>query len=192
MMPDLLTTRLHLRPFLEEDLPSMFALYSDPAVMHFLPQYPFASMQATKEYLHEVIFRHYQQQDAYYYALVRRTDNAWLGFIKVSNLGDSNDLGYALRQDFWRQGYLVEAGLALLAHLKTTPLPFLTATHDILNPASGRVMQKLGMRYHYSYQEHLPIKQQEVVFRLYQYNLQEDMPVYRTYADRFDSFVESF
>ena len=50
-------------------------------------------------------------------------------------------------------------------------LPYVTATHDRGNPASGRVMEKLGMRYLYSYEEQWRPKNLRVTFRLYQLNL---------------------
>lgn len=52
-------------------------------------------------------------------------------------------------------------------------------------PRSGRVMQKLGMRYQYSYEERWQPKNRLVTFRLYQLNLdgQEDR-VYRKYWEQ--------
>ena len=50
-------------------------------------------------------------------------------------------------------------------------VPFVTATHDVRNPASGRVMRKLGMRYCYSYVEQWQPKDIPVTFRMYQLNL---------------------
>ncbi len=59
----------------------------------------------------------------------------------------------------------------MLAWLKGQGLPYVTATHDRENPKSGRVMQKLGMHYCYSYTERWQPKDREVVFRLYQLDL---------------------
>lgn len=72
-------------------------------------------------------------------------------------------------------------------------MPFVTATHDRENPRSGRVMQKLGMVYRYSYREQWQPKDISVVFRLYQLNLDGDRArVYRGYWDRFpEHFVET-
>ena len=40
-----------------------------------------------------------------------------------------------------------------LEQLKKDGIPYITATHDINNPRSGRVMKRLGMKYQYSYEE---------------------------------------
>ena len=42
---------------------------------------------------------------------------------------------------------------AVIGQLKQTGIPYITATHDVNNPRSGKVMQTLGMKYQYSYEE---------------------------------------
>ena len=58
---------------------------------------------------------------------------------------------------------------------------------------SGKVMQKLGMVYHYSYREQWQPKDISVVFRMYQLNLDGDNNrLYRAYWDKFpEHFVET-
>ena len=56
------------------------------------------------------------------------------------------ELGYWIGHPFWRQGYATEAGAAVLEHAFTAlELNRIHATYMTRNPASGRVMQKLGM-----------------------------------------------
>lgn len=76
--------------------------------------------------------------------------------------------------------------------LKTERLPSLTATQDRNNPASGRVMQKVGMKYCYSYEEQWQPKNIPVVFRMYQLNLDgSDTFVYLEYWNKYrNHFVE--
>ena len=72
----------------------------------------------------------------------------------------------------------------MVAKLKQDGLPYLTATHDQNNPRSGGVMQNIGMRYCYSYQEQWQPKDILVTFRLYQLNLDgREERVYRNYWD---------
>ena len=52
---------------------------------------------------------------------------------------------------------------------------YITATHDVNNPRSGRVMQAIGMRYCYSYEELWQPKNFPVIFRMYQLNLDGQM-----------------
>ena len=68
--------------------------------------------------------------------------------------------------------------------LRRVGQPYLTATHDVENPASGRVMEKLGMIYRYSYVEQWHPKDLRAVFRMYQLNLDgHDRPAYQGYWD---------
>ena len=89
-------------------------------------------------------------------------------YIQVG-MEEPHDLGYGLRREFWHRGIVTEAAKAVVAKLKQAGLPYLTATHDQNNPRSGGVMQNIGMRYCYSYQEQWQPKDILVTFRLYQY-----------------------
>ena len=93
---------------------------------------------------------------------------------------------------FWSAA--AEAGRAVLERCRRAGYPFVTATHDVHNPHSGRVMQKLGMIYRYSYQEQWQPKDIPVTFRMYQLNFDgNDDGVYRKYWDSSEvHFVETF
>jgi RimJ/RimL family protein N-acetyltransferase len=58
------------------------------------------------------------------------------------------ELGYWIGVPHWRCGYATEAGAAVLAFgFARLGLNRIQARHLVRNPASGRVMAKLGMRY---------------------------------------------
>ena len=58
------------------------------------------------------------------------------------------ELGYWIAVERWNRGYATEAGHAILAlAFDTLGLHRVQARHFTRNAASGRVMQKLGMRY---------------------------------------------
>mgnify|MGYP005762764125 FL=1 len=80
----------------------------------------------------------------------------------------------------------MEAAKAVLAQMKRDGMTYATATHDEKNPASGRVMEKIGMKYRYSYREQWQPKNIPVIFRMYQINLDgRDDRVYRAYWERY-------
>lgn len=87
-----------------------------------------------------------------------------------------------------------ESCRAVVDLLRRMGLPYITATHDVNNPRSGRVMQAIGMHYCYSYEELWQPKNFPVIFRMYQLNLDGQMDrVYREYWDRYPvHFVETF
>lgn len=80
----------------------------------------------------------------------------------------------------------MEAAKAVLAQMKRDGMTYARATHDEKNPASGRVMEKIGMEYRYSYREQWQPKNIPVIFRMYQINLDgRDDRVYRAYWERY-------
>lgn len=68
--------------------------------------------------------------------------------LRVSLPHAHGELGYWIAADRWGKGYATEAARALTAYAFTTlALHRLQARHFTRNPASGRVLQKLGMRF---------------------------------------------
>jgi len=66
------------------------------------------------------------------------------------------ELGYWVGQPFWNRGYATEAVRAVLAFgFETLGLNRIHAAHLSRNPASGRVMQKAGMRFEGTLREHV-------------------------------------
>jgi len=58
----------------------------------------------------------------------------------------THELGYWLTPDAWGRGYATEAGRAVIEIARMLGLRRLHAGHFVDNPASGRVLAKLGFR----------------------------------------------
>ena len=189
--PVIETERLRLRRFTERDAEALFTILSDPEVNQFLPMFPLTSLEEAGQYLKENYLSTYEQPSGYHYAVCLKTDDIPIGYINVSD-DDSHDLGYGLKKEFWKMGIMTEACRALIWKLKTTDLPYITATHDRKNPGSGRVMEKIGMIYQYSYEEQWQPKDILVVFRMYQLNFDADQDrVYKKYWNKYPvHFIE--
>lgn len=168
--PWLETERLFLRKFTENDLPDMFRIYSDKEVNTFLPWFAHRSMQETKEYLKTTVFPEYDKEIAYRYAIEEKREGKVIGYISLCSIDEENcsgDLGYGLLKEYWNKGIVSEGCKAVLQRLKENGFHFITATHDVKNPASGEVMKKIGMTYRYSYEEQWQPKNLKVTFKLY-------------------------
>ena len=190
--PRLETPRLILRRFVPEDAPALWELLRDREVNRFLPWFPVRDLEEAQAFYQQRYAPVYAKAQGYAYAICRKEDNVPIGYVNGETEG-ARDFGYGLRKEFWGQGIVTEASRAVLAQMKKDGVPFVTATHDRENPGSGRVMQKLGMVYHYSYREQWQPKDISVVFRMYQLNLDGDNNrVYRAYWDKFpEHFVET-
>ena len=178
--PRLETERLVLRRFEPSDLQGFFQIFSDGEVNRFLPWFPVRDLEEAQAFYQQRYAPVYAKAQGYAYAICRKEDNVPIGYVNGETEG-ARDFGYGLRKEFWGQGIVTEASQAVLAQMKKDGVPFVTATHDRENPGSGRVMQKLGMVYHYSYREQWQPKDIPVVFRLYQLNLDGQERVYQGY-----------
>lgn len=177
--PLILTKRLILRKFNELDLLEIYKIYSDEDINIFLPWFPIKNMKEANELYYNFYLANYEKKEAYLYAICLK-DNKAIGYLHLS-IEDSHDLGYALLKEYQGNGYVLEGALALIEILKKEGFKYITATHDILNYKSGRVMQKLGMQYMYTYQELWQPKNKIVYFRLYQLNIDKVDRVYEKY-----------
>lgn len=168
--PTIETERLILRQFIYSDIEDIFLIYSDEEVNRFLPWFPLKSIEESEYYLKNNIFEEYKKEIAYRYAIIYKDTNRAIGYISINDINEkkcSGDLGYGLKKEYWNKGIITEAGTHLLKKLKENGFMFITATHDVNNLGSGRVMEKLNMKYQYSYEELWQPKNFKVTFKLY-------------------------
>ena len=147
--PTLVTTRLRLRRFSEADAPQVQALAGDDAVaaptLHIPHPYPDGAAEAW-------IGGHAQEWEKSQravWAITRSADGSLLGaidlFFRLARHGAG--CGYWVGREHWRQGIATEALGAVIAWgFDELRLHRIEATHLTRNPASGRVMEKAGLR----------------------------------------------
>ncbi len=147
-------------------------LLSDEEVTAFLPMFPLKDMAKARSYLRYI--ETWIRNGGLSYAICLKDSDLAVGCIHVSG-DDSHDLGYCVRKEFWHNGFCTESCRAVVDLLRRMGLPYITATHDVSNLRSGRVMQVIGMYYCYSYEELWQPKNFPVIFRMYQLNLDGQM-----------------
>lgn len=189
--PRLETERLILRKFTEDDLEALYYIHSDEEVNRFLPWFPLRNMEDARVFYEEQLVSRYREERAYNYAVCMKENDYPVGYVNVS-MDDSYDFGYGLRREFWHRGIITEAGKAVIEQLLRDEIPYITATHDVNNPRSGRVMKRLGMKYRYSYQEQWQPKNIQVIFRMYQLNRDgNESRIYQRYWNKSEvHFIE--
>jgi RimJ/RimL family protein N-acetyltransferase len=147
-MPTLHTPRLLLREFALSDATDVQRLASDYAVADTTQNIPHPYPdRAAAEWIstHGLAF---EAGDAATFAIVLRQEDALVGTagIRFDLRSDSAELGYWIGRPYWGRGYCTEAALAVLEYaFGDLNLNRVHASHLLRNPASGRVMQKLGM-----------------------------------------------
>lgn len=81
---------------------------------------------------------------------ITHQDGYFIGGIglNVNKEHENAELGYWIGKIYWGKGYCTEAAYAVIKHgFEIMELNRVYATHFTRNPASGRVMQKIGMKH---------------------------------------------
>lgn len=182
----LITQRLILRHFTDDDVEALFELLNEDEVNVFLPWFPVMNIDDAHTFLIERFLNEYAKGFNFRYAICFKDDNLPIGYVWVSK-DESCDFGYALLKEHWHKGITVEASQAVIEQLKRAGYSYITATHDVHNPRSGEVMKKLGMEYKYTYVEQWQPKNILVTFRMYQLNFDLQERTYMKYWHQYET-----
>jgi [ribosomal protein S5]-alanine N-acetyltransferase len=156
--PELKTERLILRPFTLDDALAVKQLAGDPAIADTTLNIPHPYADGMAESWIETHAKTFARGGGVTYAITRRDDGTLVGAIGLTcdQRHDRAEMGYWVGQPYWGQGYATEAARALLSYGFTElGLNKICANHFERNPASGRVMQKVGMGYEGLQRQHV-------------------------------------
>lgn len=145
--PTLATARLRLRPFADTDAGDLYALQSNATVLRYWDSPPWTDPARTWRFL-EVCRQMEEEGTGVRLVLERADDGVFLGWITLNRWNPdfrSASLGYCLAEAAWGHGYATEAARALLDWaFGALDLNRVQAEVDTRNPASARVLEKLG------------------------------------------------
>jgi RimJ/RimL family protein N-acetyltransferase len=137
------TPRLLLRPGFPEDAPALAGAIADEAIVRHLSvvPWPYTVRDA------EAFLASPRDPILPSFLVFERTDGA-PRLVGSCGLGrrasGAVELGYWISRPFWGRGLATEAGRAMIDIARALGLGQLEASHFIDNPASGRVLDKLG------------------------------------------------
>ncbi len=146
---NLLTPRLRLRSWRDDDVAPMLSMSTDPEVMRHFPR------PMTVDEVHAFVARHRDLLAAGrpgLYAVERRSDGSFVGFVGLAEptfeapFTPCVEIGWRLVRDAWGQGLATEAAREVLHHgfeeLALDEIVSFTSPH---NERSIAVMRRLGM-----------------------------------------------
>lgn len=148
--PSLETARLVLRPFTLADAPIVQRLAGAVEVADTTQNIPHPYPDGAAELWIASHADRFAAGTVITFAIVLRATAELLGAIGISlsprhHLGE---LGYWIGAPYWNKGYTTEAAAAVIDYgFETLGLHRIQARHFTRNPASGRVMQKVGMTF---------------------------------------------
>ncbi|MCK6619092.1 MAG: GNAT family N-acetyltransferase [Calditrichaceae bacterium] len=157
ILPTLTTPRLLLRAFTFEDAPEVQRLAGEREVASTTLGIPHPYENGMAEQWISTHREKFEQGQEIIFALELRSDRTLVGAIdlRLKTAHDRAEIGYWVGKPHWNRGYCTEAAAALLAYgFETLGLNRIMAHHLSRNPASGRVMQKIGMRHEGRLRQH--------------------------------------
>lgn len=137
-----------LREMTSDDAQAMFDMNNDPEVIRYTGDGPFASLEATREFLSTYYSR--QKPGTGRWGIEEKATGELIGWAGIKYEEDSGayDIGYRLKRAHWGRGVATEAARVCIDYafeqLHVEEI-IGRVMHD--NIASIRVLEKLGLRY---------------------------------------------
>ena len=147
--PSLETDRLRLRPFTQEDAETVQRLVNDLEIvattraLHF----PYPEGAASRWISQQPLA--WLEGRAAIFAISLKSSGLVIGAtgLELDAADERAELGYWMDPAFWNRGYTTEAASALVDFaFRQLGLNRVSAEHMVHNPASGRVLEKAGLR----------------------------------------------
>ena len=148
-LPVLETEDLILRKPRLKDAGDIFRYASDEAVSRYVLWDPHRSVGETRSFIRDLRSRIRAGFPSSWAVELRSSGKVigTIGFVWYSPENRSAELGYSFSREYWNHGYATQALSAVIDCLfRSIPVNRLEAQHDVRNPASGRVMEKCGLR----------------------------------------------
>lgn len=134
-----------------DDAEAMFRNWAgDGEVTRYLTWLPHKDAGVTKKLLVGWV-EQYARKDCYRWCIVWKETGDPVGCIDVVRVAEeleTGEIGYCMAKEYWGRGIMAEALSAVTEYLfVNVGFHRLQACHQTKNPASGKVMQKCGMRF---------------------------------------------
>ncbi len=146
----IVTERLLLNPLAEADLPDIMHLANNPEIAAVTLNIPYPYTEASARFWLELGARGRREGNRHLFAIRKKDTHQFMGGIEImhNQLHQKGVLGYWIGEPYWGAGYMTEAVRAIIAFgFGALAMQRIEATHLCHNPASGRVMEKAGMRH---------------------------------------------
>lgn len=182
-MPTLETQRLILRRIVMRDAKDIFAYSQDPEVARHVLWSAQKDMSEARDYC-RFMMKRYRCDQPSSWGIIEKKTNRLVGTIGYMDYNEDNasvEVGYSLAHWLWNGGYMTEALRRVIVYtFEAMDVNRIEAQHELSNPASGRVMEKCGMR-----------KEGELRQRLYNKGRFVDVALYAILKEDYDKQRES-
>ena len=149
-MTELVTERLELRRFTEDDAGFVLRLVNEPAFLRHIGDRGVRSLDDARRYIADGPVAGYEKYGYGLLHVVRKSDDASLGMCGIlkRDVLPEPDLGFSFLPEHWSRGYAYESASAVMRHARAV-----LGLHRVLaittsdNASSIRLLGKLGFRF---------------------------------------------
>lgn len=131
------------------DAKDIFAYSRDEEVARHVLWSAQRDISEARDYV-KFMMRRYRDDEPSSWGIVERASGRLVGTIGYMDYSEENgsvEVGYSLARWLWNGGYMTEALARVIAYtFDEMDINRIEAQHELTNPASGRVMEKCGMK----------------------------------------------
>lgn len=149
IIPTLVTNRLVLRPFTLDDAPLVQKFAGDIDIARMTANIPHPYEKGLAEEWISTHQESFEKGNDLTLAVTLDEGETLIGAISLhsNKIHQYAELGYWIGKPYWNQGYCTEAAKEIVRYgFNIMNLNRIQARHMTKNPASGRVMEKIGMK----------------------------------------------
>ena len=157
--PVIHTERLLLRNFKSSDKNDLKILAGDFEIADTTLNVPHPYEKGIAEKWLTKLQEDFEDGKGLFFAITLVTDRQLIGTIGLKDINHEHshaELGYWIGKKYWNRGYATEAAVSVIKYgLTTMNLNRIFAFHYTRNPASGKVLEKAGMKYEGTMRSHI-------------------------------------
>ena len=135
------------------DLSMSFDVYKnsqDEDNKKFVPDEVFESEEEARKVIKSIIKSYDSKEGPFIYAVIRKSDNANIGYIQLVQIEEGWEIGYHIAKAYTGNGYATEAVNLYVEHLKkNTDIKEIYGVALADNFASRRVLEKCGFKLYF-------------------------------------------
>lgn len=149
--PTLTTERLILRPYRLEDAAELQRLIGERDIVSTMTNVPHPYEDGMAEEWIGGRKESFEQGKTIDLAITQREDGFFIGGISLMDIdrqSERAEIGYWIGKPYWQKGYGTEAAKSIVKYgFETLRLNRINGRHFVRNPASGRILKKIGMKH---------------------------------------------
>jgi ribosomal-protein-alanine N-acetyltransferase len=149
--PTIKTERLILRPYSLQDASELQKLIGDRDVVSTMTNVPHPYEDGMAEEWIGGRQESFEKGKTVDFAIIHRQEGLLIGGVSLNDIDQQSEhaeIGYWIGKPYWRNGYGTEAARAIVNYgFEALGLNRINGRHFRRNPASGRILQKIGMKH---------------------------------------------